>query len=234
MGQGIRLARLLCISAAVYVAASAVDAAVEHGFAYDTQEEFENFYREMTRPDIRAQESKLFEECNMSSPTYGEMSFKGTHQMLDGEDTNGKVFIDLGSGLGSPVIAAALQFPDLKECVGIELSPARHDIAEKAKAELVKEESLKAKIKFVQGNMLLYPVQEADIIYISSLCFPDSFMQILGKYLDENLETGTIVMSSREVKLSRSEKVGRVTVEMSWNDSHKLHKYIIGPKDSEL
>ncbi|GAB5361519.1 hypothetical protein AAMO2058_000720000 [Amorphochlora amoebiformis] len=164
------------------------------------------------------------------------MGIEGVKQMLESVDTKDKIFYDLGSGLGAPIIAAAIFFPELKKLIGIELSPSRHETALKAAERLVFPETRK-KISFLSKDMLTHPLGDADIVYISSLCFNDGFMAILGAYLDEQLKPGAIVMTSRELKtITRGRPEGRVTVRMSWNSEHKLHKYIMlsGPYQKAL
>jgi predicted nicotinamide N-methyase len=133
-----------------------------------------------------------------SAPIYGALTVTGTAQLLSTVATEGKIFYDLGSGVGLPIIAAARRFPGLKKLVGIELSQSRHKRAVQARNDLCSEKE-SAKITLLSKNMLEHPLDDADIVFISSLCFDVPFMEILGTYLNSQLKPGTIVMSSKEV-----------------------------------
>ena len=58
----------------------------------------------------------------------------------------------------------------------------------------------KSIVEICAGSMLDYDLHDADIVYISSLCFPKEFLARLARYLDKQLQQGTIVMSSKEVR----------------------------------
>jgi len=161
-----------------------------------------------------------------SQSTYGYLTFEGVDDMLSTVETQGKVFYDLGSGVGKPPVAALMLFPELKRSMGIELSIGRHEQALMAVKE-IKDKKAREKLSFIHGSMLEEPLDDADLVYISSLCFSNDFLRRLGKHLDSRLREGTIVLSSKAVPLKRAELVGRPVVAMSWNNTHQLHKYKI-------
>ena len=54
--------------------------------------------------------------------TYGEVQFEHFVAVLEyAEPQPGEVFWDLGCGGGRPLVTAALAFPDLRACKGLEL-----------------------------------------------------------------------------------------------------------------
>mmetsp|Transcript_13787 Transcript_13787/g.20807 ORF Transcript_13787/g.20807 Transcript_13787/m.20807 type:complete len:325 (+) Transcript_13787:33-1007(+) len=191
----------------------------------DLEQQFNRLILQATDTSISPEDREIFEETG-SGPTYGYMTWKGVSEMLTSYDTKGKVFYDLGSGVGRPVFAAAMQFPELKKCIGVELSDRRHKQAIKV-LNLMEEGSTKRKIEFRCESMLDTELQEADILYISSLCFPKDFLNRLGDHLDEQLKVGTIVMSSKEIPMHRAKLVRRPIVGMSWNKQHQLHGYVM-------
>ena len=61
---------------------------------------------------------------------YGEFELDFFEQLLNAADAQpGQVFLDLGSGVGRIVLAAALLMPRLGCCHGLEILPALHDAA---------------------------------------------------------------------------------------------------------
>lgn len=63
-----------------------------------------------------------------------------------------------------------MQFPDVKKAIGVELSVQRHKQAMKI-FSLMQDDTAKKKIELRCENMLEIPLRDADIVYISSLCF---------------------------------------------------------------
>jgi len=163
---------------------------------------------------------------HQSQSTYGFLTFEGMDDMLIDEETKEKVFYDLGSGVGKPPVAAIMLFPELQKVVGIELSGERHTYATKALKELL-DKKVRDKVQLIHGSMLDVDISDADLVYISSLCFSRDFLKRLGSHLDTCLREGTTVMTSKEIPLKRAELVSRPQVAMSWNSSHRLHKYVV-------
>ena len=191
--------------------------------AVDLKGLFDTLFRTITDTSISKEDRKAFDDTG-SGATYGYMTWTGVSQMLRDFDVAGKVFFDLGSGVGKPVIAAAMQFPELKQAIGIELSANRHQRAANVYAK-IQDQKVKSKITFKCESMLTSDLSQADIIYISSLCFPKQFLKRLGAYLDTQLKPGCIVMSSKECPMTRGMKGPRPVVEMSWNLKHQLYCY---------
>jgi hypothetical protein len=87
-------------------------------------------------------------------------------------------FVDLGSGCGKAVVAAALAF-DFASCTGIELLESLHAMAEEASARLVRvlaeasgavlARDLPA-VTFVHGSFLDYDWSRADVVFMNSTC----------------------------------------------------------------
>jgi len=168
-----------------------------------------------------------------SQSTYGYLTFGGMEDMLAQVETNGKIFYDLGSGVGKPPLAALMLYPDLKKAIGIELSKARHEQGMQV-IKKIKNANIESKLQLIQGSMLDMDFCDADIIYISSLCFSIDFQKRLGNHLDSCLRKGTIVMSSKALPLARATLKGRTVVGMSWNSVHQLHEYeIVKPLDQK-
>lgn len=104
-----------------------------------------------------------------------------------------KVFVDLGSGIGRAVIAAALT-QNFKQCIGIEYLEHLHTIAQSVKEAYLniwKEEeenyysssflqSEADKIVLVHDDLTVYDWSVGDIIFTNSTCFGSELMQALS------------------------------------------------------
>ena len=56
--------------------------------------------------------------------TYGEVNFPSFIPLLEFvKPKQGEILYDLGCGSGRPMIIAAMAFPELQACIGIELMP---------------------------------------------------------------------------------------------------------------
>jgi len=193
------------------------------------EKKFNRYFNTVTSTNLGAGDEDRFRD-HRSQSTYGYLTFSGTDDMLTGIETKGKVFYDLGSGVGKPLVAAVMLFPKLKRAVGIELSKGRHDQGTMVLKE-IKDKNIKAKVVLVQGSMLDAELSESDIIYISSLCFSTEFLKKLASHLNSSLKQGTIVLTSKALPLPRGVLVSRPIVAMSWNSTHQLYHYkIIQPK----
>mmetsp|Transcript_21378 Transcript_21378/g.29948 ORF Transcript_21378/g.29948 Transcript_21378/m.29948 type:complete len:225 (-) Transcript_21378:229-903(-) len=170
------------------------------------------FYRffSSVKTNIGEGDRALF-RTHQSQSTYGFLAFEGMDDMLVGEETKEKVFYDLGSGVGKPPIAAIMLFPELQKVVGIELSKERHIYAIKASKELL-DKKRRNKVQLIHGSMLDVDISDADLVYISSLCFSRDFLKRLGRHLDSCLREGATVMTSKEIPLKRGRLVSRPQV----------------------
>ncbi|CAK9088229.1 unnamed protein product [Durusdinium trenchii] len=96
-----------------------------------------------------------------------------------------KRFLDLGSGDGRAVIAAAVLVPSLSESLGVELSMSRHQLAVKNRSRL--PDALQDVVHFQQCDIL--QVEPAllggtEIVWLANLRFPDETVLAINKYLD--------------------------------------------------
>eukprot|EP00607_Mallomonas_marina_P005451 CAMPEP_0182426556 /NCGR_PEP_ID=MMETSP1167-20130531/13041_1 /TAXON_ID=2988 /ORGANISM="Mallomonas Sp, Strain CCMP3275" /LENGTH=817 /DNA_ID=CAMNT_0024608059 /DNA_START=38 /DNA_END=2488 /DNA_ORIENTATION=+ len=133
------------------------------------------------------------------SLTYGEVEYLSFIDILKRTGAcHGDVFYDLGCGAGKAVISAALSGIQFMRCVGLEILPGLCDCARSAIS----------KVKGLHGgnihNIPMMEIREsdiltadwsaADVLYISSICFSDNFMQsILEKCSD--LKPGTTLIT---------------------------------------
>lgn len=186
----------------------------------------EAHYRRIGHLQIVESEETLFKSASNSGPVYGAITYYGVRQMLSAVETNGKSFYDLGSGIARGIISAAKEFPELRNLVGVELSPSRHALALAAVDTLCTARE-RAKISLQQMSMLNLDLKGADIVFVSSLCFEPEFLEELSIHLDQSLRAGATVLSSKPLFMDRATYDGKVIVEMTWNDKHALRRYTI-------
>jgi hypothetical protein len=133
------------------------------------------------------------------SLTYGEISsidpLKKMFECISkhgGLNKSGGTFYDLGSGIGRPVVAAAV-LHDFSRCVGIEILSGLHSIAEKVKLEYSSFcPNSPTVIDFICGSILdtnIVDWTDGDVVYANSTCFDDSMMTELSS-LGSRLRAG--------------------------------------------
>lgn len=152
---------------------------------------------------------------------YGEVRYLFFIPVLDFvKPQPGEIFWDLGCGAARPQAIAALNFPFLKACKGVEFLSKLADSAKLMGSVL--EDKCKqagishAPIQIVQGDMLQVDWYEADIIFFSSVCFPDF---LIDGTLDlfEKLKSGTRIISLKTLPTRLYlEKYASLKVRMTW------------------
>eukprot|EP00466_Bigelowiella_natans_P004961 jgi/Bigna1/90719/estExt_fgenesh1_pg.C_770093 len=167
-------------------------------------------------------EKKLFEESGGSN-VYGILEFEGVCALLDRAKKaiglKDKIFCDVGSGNGEAIMVAAEQYPELKGCLGIELSKFRHEKALKSikNPEMCKKEAA-SKIELRCEDGLKADISSCDIVYVSNLLANEAFNKKFGEVCDRQLRPGSILFAIKEVPLSRGTKIDELTgdTDCSW------------------
>lgn len=162
---------------------------------------------------------KMYSECERTDAIYNH------HRILNKKH---KIFYDLGSGLGKPTILAGLFIPHLQMAKGIELSMSRHNGAMAVLNRIKQQCDLQEKVRLVNGDILSshFHYGNADIIWISSLCFSNEIAERLANKLNHELKEGTHVFTSKALHL-KNKFHQSFDVEMSWTKQSNLHHYII-------
>ena len=159
------------------------------------------------------------------SSAYGEISYNGLNTILKNINTDNKIFYDLGSGNGTLVIRAVLLY-NFKKVVGVELSGIRHNYAVKLKNQINKNDK-KNKIYLLNNDIFSIDIKEADIIYISNLCFSNRINRELGLKIRDSVKDNTIIFSSKEIPFINQNNKTLINLSQSWNDNCYVYKYII-------
>ena len=158
----------------------------------------------------------------MSNLTYGEFTEEGLNTLLENIDTFDKNFYDLGSGKGEVVINAINAFPDLKKSVGIEIVEERHQEALSKKEKLNKYK--KDKVYFLKGDITSskFNLKDANLIYISNLCFDNDLNNKLANKISEEVSSGTLIFSSKNLPLKNVDCTYKRKVKQSWTESSTI------------
>lgn len=125
--------------------------------------------------------------------TYGEVEFASMIPMLElCRIKTGEVFWDLGCGTGKCLLAAALLYPELAAVKGVELLEGLYIACCEAVGRL--QADIKAAISVIRGDILTVDWSDADLVYISSLCFPETLLTEIAVRM-ENLKPGARILT---------------------------------------
>ena len=141
----------------------------------------------------KARDEKKF---RVSSLVYGEITYGPFYATLKKIDAKG-TFVDLGSGAGKPVIAAAT-LGSFDKCIGVEYLQALVDASLDAKRRFDGHRVSKipfssSAVDFVQADvtdLTAYDWSDADVLYANSTCFDDTLMAAIA-HASARLKKGT-------------------------------------------
>ena len=123
---------------------------------------------------------------------YGELGFQAVHDIL--EHAKGEILVDLGSGAGKALVAAALLHP-FTECIGVEILEGLHCLATELKKQF-DATNHKTRLTVHRGDILTFDVsvlKKADVVIIHCSCFTDHLMTALTKRLATHLKSDAVV-----------------------------------------
>ena len=173
--------------------------------------------------DINDKELELFSTKYISA--YGELTNNGLKTLFKNIETENKIFYDLGSGNGTLIIRSILLY-NLKKAIGIELSKKRFEYALNLYNK-IKNPELKNKINFYNDDLFLIDISDADIIYISNLCFSNRNNRELGLKIKNSIKKKCIIFCSKEIPFISGENKSIINLSQSWNNNCYVYKYII-------
>ena len=186
-------------------------------------------YRDISGYEIPRDEVRAIRE-RRGSPTYGAINFASVHKLIThlelGEDD---VLYDLGSGVGKMVLQVAMAVP-LRKCVGIEMSPSRHQGARAALSRARELGLLRAReCELVRGDFMEADLSDATVIYTCSTTFSDRLMRRLMLKLS-TLTPGLRFITTRHPIVRHGfEEVDELRLDMSWHRRSPVFVYRLPP-----
>lgn len=137
---------------------------------------FHAIFSEIDGSSVSQSERKRLQVLCQSEFTYGEIEFEHMIALLQlCAPKAGDVFWDLGSGAGKCLIAAALLCPQLGSINGVEYLPGLFNLSQEM---LAKASTLGVRpVNVVLGDMLKVDWSNADLIFTSSICFPQELIE---------------------------------------------------------
>jgi len=133
---------------------------------------FENVEGGCVSQDERKRLGKLG-KCEF---TYGEVEFLHLMPVLElCQVQAGQVFWDLGCGAGKCLVTVSLVCPQLQVCKGVEFLDRLYTLCSETVGH-ANERGVGAPIQVYQGDMLQVDWSDADLLYMSSICFPQELM----------------------------------------------------------
>lgn len=176
----------------------------------------------------------LADAAQNSNVTYGELKAESIpilyeiysrYAPLSNILSSYRNFYDLGCGVGKIVLGLTALNSSLKG-VGIELVSERIQQANTALQRL-RDTSIKQRVEFICLSFLDDSINYSNAcwIFISNLCFTDDTKQQLVEKLERELNTGSIVVCSKELNSTKFEQLNHITLPMSWSDESKVYVY---------
>lgn len=172
------------------------------------------------------QSERKFIEQQGGNPTYGEITFQSTKDLIDHlQLTCEDVFFDLGSGVGKICCQVALTTP--ARAIGIELSATRCQLAQKAKQCLIDKKACtnSAKLEFYEQNILDANLEPATVIFACSTCFSEQLMQTLTQKLEALPKLKRIVTLKELAPTTRFTLSKTFHLPMTWSENTPVHIY---------
>lgn len=137
---------------------------------------FKSIFESVEGSSVSQGERKRLGVAGKSEFTYGEVEFVHMMPVFElCEVKPGQVFWDLGCGAGKCLVAAAMLYPELQACKGVEYLDRLYELCNDTVTQ-VNAQSIGAPITVHHGDMLQVDWSDADLIYTSSICFPQQLI----------------------------------------------------------
>ncbi len=187
---------------------------------------FHQVFSDISAEDARQLSATSRAEDSLSANgdfTYGEINFRSFASILRGVHTTpGSRLLDLGAGIGKPVIAAALLF-DFQACVGIEQLRGLYKVACSRPKRLLRllqgqgglPEDL-PDMEFSNTSFFDTSWRDYDVVFLSSTTFTaDTLTRIATK--SRELPHGAMLISlTHPLNAPHLKEQSRRTLDMSW------------------
>jgi hypothetical protein len=138
---------------------------------------FRNLFLKVEGSSISQNERKRMNCSGKSEFTYGEIDFVHMSPIFElVKPKAGEVFWDLGCGAGKCLAAVALLYPGLAKVAGVEFLDLLFETCKATMEQLVDSVKECPNVEVHHGDMLKVDWSNADIIFTSSICFPNELI----------------------------------------------------------
>ena len=155
-----------------------------------------------------------------NASTYGRLTHNGLKTIMNkikelepNIDFKKINFLDMGSGDGYVTAIASFYF---KKSYGVELSKSRH-------AKAIELYNNISNTSFTNDDMLNYNLDNIDIIYISSCCFPQEILKKLGEKIKNDKHNVKYIATTKEIYLDNNKH--KISVKQSWSNGSNIILY---------
>ena len=165
-----------------------------------------------------------------STLVYGEIhfrpyaiTFQKIRQLYGGLARSGGTFVDVGSGTGKPVFAAAL-LHDFAECRGVEVLTGLHDaslkLLERWRSDEIQAQLSPAQrgtnVSFVLGDARRVDWSDADCIFMNSTCFDEPLMLELAAVANAMRKDSFCITFTKRLPSAKWEVLEHEVHSMTW------------------
>ena len=141
---------------------------------------FESIFKKADASQVSQKDRVRFNVSEKMEFTYGEVLFPYFIPLFElTKPKPGEIFWDIGCGAGRPLAVVSLNFPQLSKCYGVELLEGLYELAKSSSLAIMSQSDFPevVPIEIFQGDMLEVDWSNADIVYASSICFPDALVE---------------------------------------------------------
>ena len=153
--------------------------------------------------------------------TYGEIDFISFIALLFlVKPDKHTIFYDLGSGIGTAVLACAMVYP-VKKSVGIECFSTLHDTAVRQKQRLEQHPDYchrETLIDLIHANFLHVPMNDATLIFINSTAYFGETWEKLNQQLEAMPHLTTVITLSKPLCCSGFVTTQTTRINVSWGE----------------
>jgi hypothetical protein len=141
------------------------------------------------------------------------------------------IFVDLGSGMGKAVFAAAM-LHEFHMCVGVEVLKSLHDgaleLLEIYDSRLKGQLRHAPKIELVLGDMVEFPWQKAHVVFINMTTFTEQLIDAV-RDLAQGMKRGAVCITvTKQLRSKAWELVHVSEQELSWGSSQVyIHRKVL-------
>ena len=208
-----------------------------------TEVNYDDFFRQLyegiSLEDVKRISNDERKQFGYSSSTlsYGEIEINEMRKIFDHLELNGFLcdhnskFVDIGSGIGKPLFAAALLY-NFSCCKGIEILSTLNEISTnkilrnwtKMLTKLRARKKLQVDIELVCGDALYLDWSDGTVIFIHATAFDPPMMEILTRALNKLVPYSFVIVLSRTISSPLLDHIESIDLITSWGET-QAHIY---------